>query len=106
MSQPTFARPAVATARLLHFAGTRDALDLLDAAGVKTFVDLAQWDARRLQRRLARVNARAPRVGGAPPVATVAAWIAHARRSTRAVTTPAPPRLADLRRLYARLAGG
>jgi hypothetical protein len=84
---------------------TRDALDLLDAAGVETFTDLAQWDPRRLQRRLARVNAAARRVGDAPPVAAVAAWIAHARRSTQAVDRQPrrPARFAALRRLYARL---
>jgi hypothetical protein len=84
---------------------TRDALDLLDEAGVKTFADLAQWDPLRLQRRLARVNATARRVGDAPPVAAVAAWIAHARRSTRAADRrpPRPVRFAALRRLYARL---
>jgi hypothetical protein len=92
--------------RLLHYAPTHDALDLLDAAGVKTFTDLAQWDALRLQHRLAQVNAAARRVGDAPPVATVASWIAHARRSTRAADRQArrPAPFARLRRLYARLA--
>jgi hypothetical protein len=92
--------------RLLHYAATRDALDLLDAAGVRTFAELAQWDAPRLQRRLAQVNARARRVGDAPPVAAVASWIAHARRSTRAADRQPRrrARFASLRRLYARLA--
>jgi hypothetical protein len=92
--------------RLLHYAMTHDALDLLDAAGVKTFTDLATWDARRLQRRMAQVNASVQRVGDAPPVAAVASWIAHARRSTRAADRQVPPsaRFATLRRLYARLA--
>ncbi|MDX1420160.1 MAG: DUF4332 domain-containing protein [Rubricoccaceae bacterium] len=96
--------PVATTAlpRLLH-APTRDALDLLDAAGVVTFTDLAEWDAPRLQHRLALANASARRVGDAPPVATVAAWIAHARRSTQAVTSPAPVgRFPGLRRLYYR----
>jgi hypothetical protein len=84
---------------------TRDALDLLDVAGVKTFTDLAQWDARHLQHRLAQVNARRCRVGDAPPVAAVASWIAHARRSAHAAGGPARPpvRFPGLRRLYARL---
>ena len=86
---------------------TRDALDLLDAAGVETFTELAQWDARRLQRRLAQVNARARRVGDAPPVAAVASWIDHARRSTRAADRQGlrPARRSLLGRLYARLTG-
>lgn len=96
---------APASPRLLHYAVTHEALDLLDAAGVKTFTELAQWDARRLQHRLAQVNARVRGVGDAPPVAAVAAWIAHARRSTRAADRQArrPVRFGRLRRLYARL---
>src|SRR5690606_18119514 len=51
-SSPRSVMRAVAASsspRLLHYAVTRDALDLLDAAGVETFTELAQWDARRLQ---------------------------------------------------------
>ena len=111
MPQLPLAGRAVAAAatspRLLHYAVTRDALDLLDAAGVKTFTELAAWDAGSLQRRLAQVNASARRVGDAPPVAAVAAWIDHARRSTRAADRQArrPERWSGLRRLLSRFAG-
>ncbi len=92
------------TPRLFHYRLAHDALDQLADAGVQTFAELATWNVTGLQHRLAQANAMRTGVGDAPPAAMVAAWIEHARRSTRALAPARPPRFARVRRFLARLA--